>query len=95
MDRRIARLTAGFQRSRRRLAIATGTSRAQAISAVVRALASAEALPEHTDLEVSFHPGRAFVRRVPKHNLWVWFRIDAEHVTLMSITDEPPIPLED
>ena len=69
--------------------------RGQAVSAVVRALAEADTLPGHADLEASFHPGRAFVRRVAKHNLWVWFRIDANHVTLMSITDEPPVPFEE
>jgi hypothetical protein len=61
----------------------------------VRALAEADILPEHGDLESLFHPSRAFVRRVPKHNLWVWFRTDADHVTLLWITDEPPIPLEE
>ena len=92
---RIARLTPGFHRARSRLGIATGSPRAQAVAAVVRALAEADILPEHADLEASFHPSRAFVRRVPKHNLWVWFRVDADHVTLISITDEPPIPFEE
>jgi hypothetical protein len=68
---RIARLTPGFHRARIRLGIATGSPRGQAVSAVVRALAEADILPEHGDLEALFHPGRAFVRRVPKHNLWV------------------------
>jgi hypothetical protein len=60
----------------------------------VRALGAAEVLPEQVDFEAVFHPGRAFVRRVPKHNLWIWFRFDADHVTLVSITDEPPVPAE-
>jgi hypothetical protein len=57
-------------------------------------LASAEVLPDHADFETAFRPGRAFVRRVPKQNLWIWYRFDADHVSLISITDQPPVPEE-
>ncbi len=94
MDRRITRLTPGFHRARQRLGLATGSTRGQAVAAVIRALSSAETLPEHGDFETEFKPGHAFVRRVPKHNLWIWYRVDTDYVTLVSITDDPPAPAE-
>jgi hypothetical protein len=77
-----------------KLGIVAGSDRHRAISAVIRALATADVLPEPADFHAAFHPGRAFVRRVRKQNLWVWFRFDADHVVLMSLTDHPPVPEE-
>lgn len=94
VDRRIPRLTPGFHRAKQRLGIVTGTPRGQAVSATIRAVAAAAALPEAADFEAVFHPGRAYVRRVVKQNLWLWFRIDETHVTFVSLTDAPPAPVE-
>jgi hypothetical protein len=93
-DRRIARLTPGFWRARQRLGITSGSPRGQAVAATIRPLADAKILPEHSDYETSFAPGRAFVRRVPRHNLWIDCRFDDDIVTVFSIFDQPPVPAE-
>jgi hypothetical protein len=59
---------------------------------VIDALVQAEMLPGPNDVSSKFAPGHAHVRRVPKHNLWLWYRFDADHVTLLSVKEEPPVP---
>lgn len=62
--------------------------------ATIRAIANDAVLPGPADFETEFAPGRALVRRVPGQNLWILFRIDAEHVIVLVLRDSPPIPLD-
>ncbi len=60
----------------------------------MRALASAD-LPGPGDFETSFAPGRAFVRRVVGHNLWILYPFDVDHVFVMTVRGQPPVPLDE
>jgi hypothetical protein len=72
-----------------------GTVRASAVGRTIGALASATDLPGPSDYEASVHPvGKAWVRRVGGRNLWLWYRFTDEELTLVTVTTEPPIPLE-
>lgn len=93
-DRRIGRLTPGFQRARAKLGVTSSSPRNLAVAATIRALLEAETLPGYGDFETSFSPGRAFVRRVPRQNLWIDYRFDDDSVILLSIHDQPPVPAE-
>jgi hypothetical protein len=33
-------------------------------------------------------------RRVPDFNLWIWYAFDPDELTVVSLTDRPPIPIE-
>jgi hypothetical protein len=76
----------------RALAIARGTGRSLAVGATVAALSNAASLPAPLDAQTSFHPGQAYVRRVPGYNLWILYRFDAEHVDVLTVRDQPPLP---
>jgi hypothetical protein len=58
------------------------------------ALTSSPTLPGRQDFETIFHPGRAYVRRVPSQNLWILYRFDAANVDVLTIRGEPPIPID-
>jgi hypothetical protein len=60
----------------------------------MRAFASAD-LPGGGDFETSFAPGRAYVRRVVGHNLWLLYRFDDDHVFIMSARNQPPVPVDE
>lgn len=95
MAGRIPRLSPGFRRAMVRLNIASSTTRRRAVAATVRALAADDLLPASQDTVVEFRPGRAYVRRVPGHNLWVWYRFDSTTVSIVSVSDQPPVPSDD
>jgi hypothetical protein len=52
-------------------------------------------LPGAGDDETTFAPGRAYVRRVSGHNLWVLYRFDDTHVSIMTAQNQPPTPIDD
>jgi hypothetical protein len=60
--------------------------------ATVDALAAAQELPGPSDVRSRFAPGYAYVRRVPGSNLWIWYRFDDDHVDVLTIKNEPPVP---
>ena len=60
----------------------------------MRALASAE-LPGAGDFETPFAPGRAIVRRVGGHNVWLLYRFDHEHVFILTARSQPPVPADE
>jgi hypothetical protein len=64
------------------------------VSAATRALAAGD-LPGAGDFETSFSPGRAHVRRVPGHNLWLLYRFDDQHVFIMTARGDPPVPIDE
>ena len=64
------------------------------MAAVLRALATAEALPGPGDVEAGIPPvARAFTRRVHGENLWVWYDDRGAFVLVLLVSREPPIPL--
>lgn len=70
--------------------------RADAVARTARALAAASELPGPGDYESTTHPvGRAWVRRVAGRNLWLWYRFNDDEVTLVTVTTDPPVPLDE
>ena len=63
--------------------------------ATVRALAVAEVLPSPLDAEAAIPPvARAWVRRVPGANVWLWYRVRADVVIVLFATRSPPVPID-
>jgi hypothetical protein len=58
----------------------------------IRTLTDPDELPAPGDVRSRLAPGYAHVRRVRAHNLWIWYRFDDEHVELITLRDEPPVP---
>lgn len=79
----------------RSLGIATSTPRSLAVFAAIGTLTRADPLPGPGDVRSKFAPGHAHVRRVPKQNLWVWYRFGDDHVDVLAVRNEPPVPLDE
>ena len=50
------------------------------------------------DHEAKGHPHpvrRAWVRRVGGRNMWLWYRFTDDEVVLVTVTTDPPVPLDD
>jgi hypothetical protein len=72
-----------------------GSERSLAVARTVNALTAADVLPGAADFEANERPvGRAWVRRVGSRNIWLWYRFNDAEVILLTMTTEPPIPLE-
>lgn len=92
---RRARITTWYARQFGRL-IKFGSERSLAVGRTVSALTVAVELPGSTDFEALEKPvGRAWVRRVGGRNIWLWYRFNDSEVMLLTLTTEPPIPLDD
>ena len=73
-----------------------GSPGAGSVGRAVRALAAADELPGPADYEANARPvGRAWVRRVGSRNLWLWYRFTDEEVVLVTVTTDPPVPLDE
>lgn len=94
MAGRTLRLSTTFRQSVQRLGVPSGSPAYRAVSATMRALASSP-LPGGGDFETPFSPGRAYVRRVAGHNLWVLYRFEDEHVFILSARSQPPVPVDE
>ena len=94
MRGRVLRIGSRYQRARARL-VRPSTSGARGLAATIARLQSGE-LPGPLDAETLVPPvARWWFRRVPGANLWVLFTFDASSVTLRSVTDHPPIPVDE
>ena len=91
---RVPRLSTTFKRSLDRLGVAPRTSAFRAVFATVGALANAQNLPGSGDIETSFVPGCAYVRRVEGQNVWLLYRFDHDHVAILTARDVPPTPID-
>ena len=91
---RILRVSTTFRRSVDKLGVVAGSPAYRAVFAPMRALASAE-LPGALDFETPFAPGRAIVRRVAGHNLWLLYRFDQAHVFILTARSDPPVPADE
>jgi hypothetical protein len=65
------------------------------VFSAIGSLADANDLPAAGDHETVFAPGRAYVRRVVVHNVWLFYRFDDNHVFVMTARREPPVPVDD
>lgn len=95
MARRVPRLSATFRRSLGTLGIQARSPAFRAVFSTINSLSTAEELPGAGDHETTFAPGRAYVRRVGQHNVWVLYRFDDEHVFIMTARGTPPVPVGD
>jgi hypothetical protein len=91
---RILRLSTSFRQSVQRLGVPSGSRAYRAVSATLRALVSTP-LPGGGDFETPFSPGRAYVRRVVGHNLWLLYRFDDEPVFVLTARSQPPVPVDE
>lgn len=94
MARRVPRLSTTFRRSLEKIGVAPGTSRYRAVFATIGSIAGADDLPGPADVETNFAPGRAYVRRVGGQNIWLLYRFDEQHVSMLTARDEPPAPAD-
>jgi hypothetical protein len=93
---RVAVLTPRYLSRAHALGLASGSPRSRAVGAVVRALAEADDLPGPGDTRALVPPtGEAFVRRVSGRNLWVWYRPRGDELVLVTLTADPPVPLDE
>jgi hypothetical protein len=91
---RLLVLTDRYFRALARIGVRPRTPQAQRVARVLRALEGADVLPGEQDDRAVIPPTvAAFVRRVPKANLWVWYTLDGERVIIQAITAHPPAPL--
>jgi hypothetical protein len=91
---RILKISSTFRRSVQRLGVSAGSAAYRALSAAISALAAGD-LPGAGDFETFFSPGRAHVRRVLGHNLWLLYRFDGKHVFIMTARGDPPVPIDE
>lgn len=91
---RILRVSSTFRKSVERSGVQAGSPTYRGVFAVLRALVSNE-LPGPGDYETAFAPGRAYVRRVVGHNLWLLYRFDDQYVFVMTVRRQPPVPAND
>jgi hypothetical protein len=87
-------VSATFRRSVEKLGVQAGSPTYRAVSATMRALASAD-LPGVGDYETAFAPAHAYVRRVTGQNLWLLYRFDDAHVFIMTARGDPPVPFDE
>ncbi len=78
-----------------RLKLTPGTVRGSAVGRTVGALLRADELPSALDTRALVPPTmEALVRRVAGQNVWLWYRVQGDEIVLLTVTDEPPVPVE-
>ena len=88
---RLLRLRTSYTRAVSRVGIVAGTPRAKRLAATINLLLDAESLPGPLDVEAMIPPtSRALVRRVAGENLWLWFTVTTDVLTLHTLTSQPP-----
>lgn len=91
---RLPRLSARFL-SRREALGATSGPVALAVARTIVALARGP-LPGVEDAETIMPPvARYWFRRVPGHNLWVYFAFGETELVIVTLSARPPIPIAD
>ena len=95
MAGRLLSLSTTFGRSLRKLGVVSGSSRQRTVMLEARAIAERGDLPGPSDYETRYGAGSAHVRRVPRENVWILYRFDAERVYVMQVEGTPPVPLDD
>ena len=91
---RLPRLTERFLKRRKALGVTSGPT-ALAVARTIVALGRGP-LPGLEDAETLMPPvARYWFRRVPGHNLWVFFAFGETELVIVTITARPPVPLVD
>ena len=91
---RLPILSTRFQERRKALGLTSGPAKF-ALAATVASIARGP-LPGPQDAETLMPPvARYWFRRVPGHNLWVYFAFDEGELIIVTITARPPVPLTD
>ena len=89
------RLTERYLRATARLRLEPGTVRGAALARTIRALLQAEEIPSAVDTRAAIPPtSEALVRRVAGQNVWIWYRATDAELVLLSVTSEPPVPVD-
>lgn len=70
------------------------TPQGAAVGQAIAKLAAAD-LPLAGDFESPIAPtGRAWVHRVTGTNVWLWYRFTDAELTVVTLTNNPPVPIE-
>ncbi|MBX3231481.1 MAG: hypothetical protein KIT84_24380 [Labilithrix sp.] len=63
-----------------------------AVGRTINAICASAILPTPFDAVATIPPTQAaLVRRVPRFNLWLWYRVDDERVDFIMVTPTPPV----
>ncbi len=91
---RLPILSTRFQARRKALGLTSGPAKF-ALAATIANIARGP-LPGPQDVETLMPPiSRYWFRRVPGHNLWVYFAFDETQLVIANVTARPPVPLID
>jgi hypothetical protein len=92
-----AKITSRFRKSCDALGVTRNRAASKAVSSTLRALCNAETLPDLTvDVAKTLNPEtfgiqrRAYVRRVARRKLWLWYEVGGGYVTPALVTDWEP-----
>ncbi|HTM45133.1 MAG TPA: hypothetical protein VL137_09280 [Polyangiaceae bacterium] len=92
MSARILRLTERFNLAVRRHGATSGTPAGRALASLLVTMQSGD-LPG-PDTEAMMPPvARYYFRRLSGFNLWLFYSFDDSQLTAISLTTNPPIPL--
>jgi len=66
------------------------------VARTIETIANGASLPSPFDTHALMPPSlHAFVRRVPRRNLWLWFLVRADgSIDFVHISEQPPIPAD-
>jgi hypothetical protein len=92
---RVPRISAQYLSDRDALGLRAARDVSRELGRVVRALATAEVLPEPADPR-GIMPGKsdapvqtfAYARRVPGRNLWLWYQVYEDEVVIVGLTKQ-------
>ncbi len=91
---RLLRVAPRFHAGIRRLGAHSGSASGRAVAGALASMLQSE-LPGPLDFEAVIPPTRrAWVRRVPRANFWVFYAFDDVGVHVLAIVDQPPVPIE-
>jgi hypothetical protein len=95
---RRVRLTARYLSDARRIGVLGGTRESRDVKRVIDVLAAASAESLEADV-FTYVPSEgdavrvlAHGRRVPRRNLWLWYWSSDDELTMVGMTNVPPVP---
>lgn len=83
-----------YRESLERAGVVAGSPEARRLGATIRAICEAGELPGPQDQDVPIPPiAKAYVRRVPGMNLWLYYDLRGEEVVILWVRQAPPVPI--
>jgi hypothetical protein len=80
-------------RAASRLDVRAKSERGAAIARTIHTLLAAGSLPGAADVRAKIgSSATAFVRRVQGRNLWLWYNVNDDELSLVGLTTDPPVP---